>query len=164
MAASAYCKVSGSQVKFCAKNWRQSITTTIIFCGFIVELSVYTMTLINYLHPLKLGNEANVRKLVSNIKFMAWYFIVSRNLKRVKILSETTVRWNQEFICKIDSVFFLSIWFNIHIIVASHELYVRRAGHRKQETISGIFFCFYSFFFSLISRMCLNFLKTKLVI
>ena len=43
--------------------------------------------------------------------------------------------------------FFLSIWFNIHIIVASHELYVRRAGHRKQETISGIFFCFYSFFF-----------------
>ena len=121
--------------------------TTIIFCGFIVELSVYTMTLINYLHPLKLGNEANVRKLVSNIKFMAWYFIVSRNLKRVKILSETTVRWNQEFICKIDSVFFLSIWFNIHIIVASHELYVRRAGHRKQETISGIFFCFYSFFF-----------------
>ena len=121
--------------------------TTIIFCGFIVELSVYTMTLINYLHPLKLGNEANVRKLVSNIKFMAWYFIVSRNLKRVKILSETTARWNQEFICKIDSVFFLSIWFNIHIIVASHELYVRRAGHRKQETISGIFFCFYSFFF-----------------
>ena len=43
--------------------------TTNIFCGFIVELSVYTMTLINYLYPLKLGNEANMRELASNINF-----------------------------------------------------------------------------------------------
>ena len=161
MAASAYCKVSGSQVKFCAKNWRQSITTTIIFCGFIVELSVYTMTLINYLYPLKLGNEANVRlkhQIYGVIFHSIKKFEESQNIIGNNCSMEPGV-YLQNWQC-----FFLSIWFNIHIIVASHELYVRRAGHRKQETISGIFFCFYSFFFSLISRMCLNFLKTKLVI
>ena len=120
VAASAYCKVSGSQVKFCAKNWRQSITND----NYILWLHCRIECVHNDIDQLFISIETRESSKCekTSLKHQI-YGVIFHSIQEIwresKYYRKELFDGTWSLFAKL-TVFILLIWFNIHIIVASH--------------------------------------------